>query len=195
MRHIKIFENYYSTPLPPRYICENPDCIVFQNKVGLYTQRLCPGCESAVRKAGPGEFVERPYNPNNPKDFSKSKVKETVWHVGEIKDSPMGGGIWFAETKEGAEKFSISFRGKEEIAQGCKINLVNPFFEDLGFFDGYRKKIGYAPSGRLELMKKLEAQGYDGIIINTDTWNDTGDEYSVTSRQYVVFDPSNVKMA
>jgi hypothetical protein len=45
------------------------------------------------------------------------------------------------------------------------------------------------------LMNKLVSEGYDGIIIDTDTWNDTGDEYSVTSKQYVVFNPENIKPA
>lgn len=195
MRHIQIFENYSAPDVPDRYVCENPGCVVFQNKVGLYSQRPCPGCRRSVRKALSGEFIQRPFNPNPTKDFSRSKIKDTVWHVGEIKDSPMGGGIWFAETKEGAENFSISVRGKAENAQGYKINLVNPYFEDHGFWRGYIEKIGWDPSGRLRLMKELESQGYDGIVIDTDTWNDTGDEYAVTSKQYVVFDPADIKKA
>ena len=44
-------------------------------------------------------------------------------------------------------------------------------------------------------MNRLASEGHDGIIIDTDTWNDTGDEYSVTSKQYVVFNPENIKPA
>ena len=42
-------------------------------------------------------------------------------------------------------------------------------------------------------MYNLIDLGHDGIIIDTDTWNDTGDENSVRSKQYVVFNPENVK--
>ena len=44
-------------------------------------------------------------------------------------------------------------------------------------------------------MDMLVADGHDGIIIGKDTWNDTGDDNSVTSKQYVVFNPENIKPA
>ena len=50
-------------------------------------------------------------------------------------------------------------------------------------------------AGRDVLMNALMNAGYDGIIIDTDTWNDTADEYAVTSKQFIVFDPKNVKPA
>ena len=45
---------------------------------------------------------------------------------------------------------------------------------------------------RGKYSSQLMNQGYDGIVIGHDMWNDTGDEYAVESMQYVVFDPSNV---
>jgi hypothetical protein len=42
-------------------------------------------------------------------------------------------------------------------------------------------------------MNSLIKLGHDGIIIDTDTWNDTGDENAVTSKQFIVFNPENVK--
>lgn len=33
------------------------------------------------------------------------------------------------------------------------------------------------------------------VSVSRKYWNDTGDEYSVTSKQYVVFNPENVKPA
>jgi septum formation inhibitor-activating ATPase MinD len=53
--------------------------------------------------------------------------------------------------------------------------------------------VGYEPDGREKLMNRLIKLGYDGIIIDTDTWNDTGDENAVTSKQFIVFNPENVR--
>ena len=44
-------------------------------------------------------------------------------------------------------------------------------------------------------MLDLISRGYDGIFIDTDTWNDTGDDNSITSKQYVVFDKKNIHQA
>ena len=45
-------------------------------------------------------------------------------------------------------------------------------------------------------MHDLVKQGYDGIIIGEDMWNDTTDEDTqVWSKQYIVFDPENIKPA
>ena len=50
--------------------------------------------------------------------------------------------------------------------------------------------------GRERLMHDLVNQGYDGIIIGEDMWNDTADpETQVYSKQYVVFNPENIKPA
>ena len=43
------------------------------------------------------------------------------------------------------------------------------------------------------LLVRLKGEGYDGIIIGDDVWNDTGDEYSVRGVQYVVFDERDIK--
>ena len=132
------------------------------------------------------------YNPENTGNFSDSKVKDIVWRAGEIKLDPRAGGIWFAENKEDVEKFAWSVRNEKREGKPYHINLHNPFYYE-GFWYGYLNDAN--SQGREQLMDMLAADGHDGIIIDTDTWNDTGDEYSVTSKQYVVFNPENVKPA
>ena len=132
------------------------------------------------------------YNPENTGNFSDSKVKDIVWRAGEIKLDPRAGGIWFAENKEDVEKFAWSVRNEKREGKPYYINLQNPRYYD-GFWHGY---LSDADSFKREgLMNRLVSEGYDGIIIDTDTWNDTGDEYAVTSKQYVVFNPENIKPA
>lgn len=204
MKHLTAYDLYESIST---YVCSEPLCASSRFGYTFTEPGNCPKCESPLipgkgtrspeplKPSTPVPAPLRPYSPNKNADFSKSLVKEIVWRVGEIKDSPEGGGIWFAETKEGAENFSISVRRKAEKANPYRINLQNPFQYDR-FWHGYltdvERKHKYS---RESLMRDLESKGYDGIIIDTDTWNDTGDEYAVTSKQYVVFDPSNVKPA
>ena len=130
------------------------------------------------------------YNPENTGNFSDSKVKDIVWRAGEMKLDPKGGGIWFAENKEDVEKFAWSVRREKREGKSYHINLQNPFYYD-SFWYGYLNDA--ESQGREGLMDMLAADGHDGIIIDTDTWNDTADEYSVTSKQYVVFNPENIK--
>jgi hypothetical protein len=130
-------------------------------------------------------YIEKKYDEENQSDFSNSEVKDIVWR---------SGGIWFGETKDGVEKFALSVRGEKREGKPYYINLENPKYYS-SFWWGYIEAVGYDRNGRRMLMNKLQSQGYDGIIIDTDTWNDTGDEYSVTSKQYVVFNPENVKPA
>jgi len=132
------------------------------------------------------------YNPENTGDFSDSKVKEIVWRAGGMNLDPKGGGIWFAENKEDVEKFAWSVRNEKREGKPYHINLQNPFYYD-SFWRGYLDDA--QSQGREQLMDMLVADGHDGIIIDTDTWNDTGDEYSVESKQYVVFNPENIKPA
>lgn len=132
------------------------------------------------------------YNPENTGNFSDSKVKDIVWRAGEMKLDPKGGGIWFAENKEDVEKFAWSVRREKREGKPYYINLQNPFYYD-SFWHGYLNDA--ESQGREGLMDMLVADGHDGIIIDTDTWNDTADEYSVTSKQYVVFNPENIKPA
>jgi hypothetical protein len=141
-------------------------------------------------------YTSKEYNPENETDFSNSKVKDVVWRAGELMNFNKGGGIWFAENKEDTEKFAMSVRGEKRTGKPYYINLENPYYYD-SFWGGY---ISDAESrglygGREKLMHELANKGYDGIIIDTDTWNDTNDEYSVTSKQYVVFNPENIKPA
>ena len=90
------------------------------------------------------------------------------------------------------EKFAWSVRNEKREGKPYYINLQNPRYYD-GFWHGY---LSDADSFKREgLMNRLVSEGYDGIIIDTDTWNDTGDEYAVTSKQYVVFNPENIKPA
>jgi len=137
-------------------------------------------------------FLRKKYNPNNEKDFSNSKIKDKVWRAGKMDLNPKAGGIWFAENKEDVEKFAISVRNEKREGIPYYINLENPYYFD-NFWNGY--VISIDSLGREGLMHKLVKDGYDGIIIGNDTWNDTGDQYSVTSEQYVVFNPENIKPA
>ena len=83
-------------------------------------------------------------------------------------------------------------RNEKREGKPYYINLQNPRYYD-GFWHGY---LSDADTFKREaLMNRLASEGYDGIIIDTDTWNDTGDEYSVTSKQYVVFNLENIKPA
>ncbi len=138
-------------------------------------------------------YKDKTYNPENTGDFSDSKIKKVVWRAGSVKVNPQMGGIWFGEDKEGVEKFVRSVRKVEKEGRPYYINLQNPKYYD-NFWYGYlRDAENY---GRETLMNKLIRDGHDGIVIGRDTWNDTGNnETSVTSEQYVVFNPENVKPA
>lgn len=128
-------------------------------------------------------------------DFSESKVQDVVWRAGELKLNPLSGGIWFADSKDGVEKFAWSVRGEKREGKPYHINVKNPYFISEGFWRGYVDKIGYDREGRKSLMMKLLGDGYDGIIINDDWWNDTGDDYAVYGKQYVVFNENDIKPA
>lgn len=138
-------------------------------------------------------FDGKKFNPNNEKDFSKSKVKDIVWRAGSLDLNPKSGGLWFSETKKGVEDFAMSVRREKREGKPYRINLENPLHMD-AFWHGYVNQ-AERYSDRGAFMRDLMSSGYDGIIIDEDTWNDTGDEYSVRSKQYVVFDPDNVKPA
>lgn len=133
--------------------------------------------------------------PKNDGDFSQSVVKDVVYRAGDIKLNPMNGGIWFADTKDAVEKFSLSVRGEKRDGKGYRINLKNPYYFDK-FWNGYIKATNSANrDSRKQLMEKLISQGHDGIIINDDWWSDTGDEYAVYGKQFIVFNESNIKPA
>jgi hypothetical protein len=137
---------------------------------------------------------EKKYSEESNLDFSNSKVKDIVWRAGGMDLDPRSGGLWFAENKEDTEKFAISVRNEKRVGKPYLINLENPMYYD-SFWHGYINDVGYDQHGREQLMYNLIDLGHDGIIIDTDTWNDTGDENSVRSKQYVVFNPENVKPA
>jgi len=139
-------------------------------------------------------YKDKKYNPETTQDFSNSKVKKVVWRAGGLEEFNRGGGIWFAENKEDVEKFALSVRREIREGKPYYINLENPKYYD-NFWHGYVDAAGYNKFAREKLMYDLISLGYDGIIIGEDTWNDTGDENSVTSEQYVVFNPENVKPA
>lgn len=138
------------------------------------------------------------FNPElkvSPHVLSSSKVGEKVFRIGEIIPNPKQGGIWFSQTKEGSENFMISVYRKKLEAKAYHIILKNPYPIEK-FWSDYINKIRWEYGGSREaFQKKLIEQGYDGMIIAESTWNDTDDEYSVKSEQYVVFDPSNVYLA
>lgn len=142
------------------------------------------------RKENP--YNDKEYNPNNDGDFSHSEVKDVVWRAGVMKLDSRSGGLWFAETKDGVEKFALSVRGEKREGKPYHINLQNPMYYD-SFWRGYLRDV--ESHGREGLMDMLVDDGNDGIIIGRDTWNDTGDENSVTSKQYIVFNPENIKPA
>ncbi len=128
-------------------------------------------------------------------DFSNSQVQDIVWRAGGLKLNPKRGGLWFAENKEDVEKFTKSMGGEQKEVLPYLINLQNPR-KLASFWNDYLKIVGYKhENAREDYMNQLLKSGYDGIIIDTDTWNDTGDENAVTSKQYIVFDPKNVKPA
>jgi hypothetical protein len=127
--------------------------------------------------------------------FSESVVKDIVWRVGELKLIPRSGGLWFGDSKEGVENFAWSVKGEKRVGKPYHINLKNPYFFADGFWHGYVEKVGYYSLGRQILMHELMSKGHDGIIINDDTWNDTGDKYSVYGKQYIVFDENDVRPA
>ena len=137
------------------------------------------------------ETQEEP-EPEQPKDFSNSVVPQIVWRAGRVSGSPKGGGIWFGETKKDVENFVWSVRDERREGLPYFINLQNPRYYK-NFWNDYLIKAREA--GRDVLMNALINAGYDGIIIGDDTWNDTGDEYAVTSKQFIVFDPENVMPA
>lgn len=134
------------------------------------------------------------FDPNSKKDFSKSVIKDVVWRAGKIEENSASGGIWFGISKSDVEKFAKSTRRENRVGIPYYINITNPKYYDSFWYD-YLEDVGYSRMGRELLRDKLEKEGYDGIIIGEDVWNDTNDENSITSKQYVVFDPSNVKIA
>jgi hypothetical protein len=139
-------------------------------------------------------YKDKSYNPESSQDFSNSKVKKVVWRAGGLENFNKKGGMWFAENKEDVEKFVSSVRGVKKEGKPYYINLERPKYYNDHWRD-YLGDVGYDSFGREKLMYKLIKDGYDGIIIGGDTWNDTGDENSITSEQYVVFNPENVKPA
>ena len=125
----------------------------------------------------------------------ESKVNDIVWRAGDLEMKPHGGGIWFGENKEDVEKFAMSVRNEKRVGKPYKIRINNPKYYDK-FWWGYLKDVEkYENHDRDKLMNDLISQGYDGIIIDTDTWNDTSDDNRVTSKQYVVFDRNNISPA
>lgn len=115
------------------------------------------------------------------------------WRVGGVELNTNSGGIWFAETKDGAEKFAKSVRNNNEEAKKYILNFKNPKYYP-SFWGDYiwdvEREYSY---DRSKLMDDLISHGYDGMFIDTDTWNDTGDKFSVKSKQYVVFNKSQIK--
>lgn len=125
-------------------------------------------------------------------DFENSKVTDVVWRAGDLNLDRRGGGIWFAENKVDVEKFALSVRNEVRVGKPYRISLQNPKYYEC-FWYCYLRNVERIPNGREILMDMLESEGYDGMIIDEDTWNDTGDEYSVRSKQYVVFSVEQIK--
>ena len=126
--------------------------------------------------------------------FPQSRIKQIVYRQGLINDGDKAGGIWFGDTEQDVISFSKSVFNKIQpssyIIHKCRINLTNPKFYDR-FWDGYLEESS-DHGGKDGLKYFLINQGYDGIFIRGDTWNDTGDEHSVHSKQFVIFNPNNI---
>lgn len=126
-------------------------------------------------------------------NFSNSQIQDVVWRIGPIRVSQKGGGIWFADSKQASENFVMTMSGQKQQSTPYHINLQNPYYFD-NFWRGYIEATS-VPGGRENLMNQLLKQGYDGIVIGEDWWNDSGDEYAVYGKQYIVFNEKNVKPA
>jgi len=62
----------------------------------------------------------------------------------------------------------------------------------MGHWHGYIRAVDKLRDDRDRLMDILISEGYDGIIIDRDTWNDGDRKYRVTSEQYVVFNTNQI---
>ena len=162
--------------------------------MGLKEQSFLQHLADRVKKQRQDAFPykEKKYNPDNNGNFSDSVVKDVVWRAGEFGFDHRSGGIWFAESKEDVEKFALSVRNEKREGKPYRINLQNPYYFN-NFWNSYIPEA--ENHGRDGLMYMLAMDGHDGMIIGRDTWNDTADENSVTSKQYVVFNPENIKPA
>jgi hypothetical protein len=109
------------------------------------------------------------------------------------------GGYWFGESEEDVLAFAKSMRQEvsTHIIHKCKINILKPKYYD-SFRNGYVEDIHHPrfdlnfQNRRENFMNWLIGKGYDSIFIDDDTWNDTGDHNSVTSKQFVVFNLNNI---
>ena len=124
--------------------------------------------------------------------FPNSKIKQIVYTQGKIEDIPGAGGIWLGDSKENV--ISLTKSTKPETIHKCLINLIHPNTYDsfqhdyMGNLSDFEDK----QHPRDYLKNKLLNQGYDGIRIEEDTWNDTTNDYFVTSEQYLVFELKNI---
>jgi len=125
--------------------------------------------------------------------FPNSKVKKIVYRAGLLKLNQHMGGIWFGESEGDVNKFSKEVRGySNNTIHYCLINLQNPKYYDMGHWHGYIRAVDKLRDDRDRLMDILISEGYDGIIIDRDTWNDGDRKYRVTSEQYVVFNTNQI---
>lgn len=123
-------------------------------------------------------------------DFSKSKVKETLYH-GSPKDFDEfdpeksiegNGAIWFSESEDYPESM-IEERGGTGYVFEVKINTQNPMEVDLPpnqFTD---------PTIERKYVEKAKSGGYDAVIFT----NKTADEYS-RDTFYAVFSAEQVRI-
>jgi hypothetical protein len=131
--------------------------------------------------------------------FPYSKIKKIVYRQGKLELIPGAGGIWFGDSEEDVVTFANSVRREikpsDHKIHKCLVNITNPYTYEY-FWNGYINDtesyqdnpfLQHNLNGRDILMNKLKKDGYDGIYIHDDTWNDTGDNNSVTSEQYVPF--------
>lgn len=135
-----------------------------------------------------------------PNEQTHEPVNQIAWRAGDLKLNPNAGGIWFGENKEDVEKFAWSVRHEKREGKPYHITIKNPYYFN-SFWNGYIEKVEeyirstYQTDGRFKIMEKLKELGHDGFVIGEDTWNDTGDDNQVNSKQFVIFNEEQAKPA
>jgi len=132
----------------------------------------------------------------NENDSNEKGGSFVVWRTGNIKLNANSGGIWFADSKIDVENFAKTFNRPDKIAKKYIVTIKNPKYYNSFWGVGDSSYIGDTRNyyyDRDFLMKSLIELGYDGIIIDKDVWNDSGDENSAFSKQYVVFSQSQIQ--
>lgn len=135
---------------------------------------------------------------------SKSTIIDECYRIGILSpkyDFSKSGGIWFSEKEIDVINFHISMDAhkirESSPVYKCKLTFNNPkiYYRFWNGHDSYLSDVDNFRYSRLNLMNHLIEKGYDSIIINEDTWNDSSDKYqSSHSKQFVAFNYNQVKI-